>query len=157
MIRSRRLKRRTQHERFGEMPNKTKNWNKLFPIDVKEFKRFNLIKTKIEERARFQTDTQKIGKIREDKVLSALKSLKEKTKIKDFIKTAKFGKLDLMEGIDFRIIYIEKIYKIIDFSVTGQKWIETHRKRYPEIPVLPVFLEESVFSVEKKILRLLGI
>jgi len=153
--RSGRLKRRTQHERLGEMPNKTKLWNQLFPIDEKESGIFNIIRPRIEERSSFQEKEQWIGMIREEKVLSALELLKESKKIKDFIRTRKFSKLDLIDGIDFEIIYVDRKYKILDFSVTGQKWVEEHKKRHPDIPVLVVFLEESINSVEMKILRLL--
>jgi hypothetical protein len=155
LIHSRHLKRRTQHERLGEMPNKTKLWNQLFSIDKKEFGIFNVVRLKIEERAKLQIKEQEIGKIREEKVLSALESLKKKKEIKDFVRTKKFSKLDLMYGIDFEIIYIDKKYNVFDLSVTGQKWIAEHEKSYPEISVLVVYLEESISSIEKKILELI--
>jgi len=149
------LKRRTQHERLGEMPNKTNLWMKLFPMHRQKAAMFNKAKLEIEKRMVFQEKSQEIGKKREQKVFCALQSLKRKKGIKDFIKTKKLGLADLIDGIDFMVIYIDKKYKVLNFSVTGQKWVEEHQRKHPKILILVVFLEESIISIEKKILELL--
>lgn len=155
LMRLGRLKRRTQHQRLGEMPNKAKIWRRLFLEDERQAKIFNKVRQKIEKRTIFQVKAQEIGKIREEKIFEVLQSLKDKRKIVSFLSMAKFSSHDLMDGIDFSIIYINKIYKILDFSVTGKRWAEEHQKRHSEVPVLIVFLKESKRSLEKKILGLL--
>jgi len=152
---SRRFNRRTQHERLGEMPNRTNLWNKLFPIDKKKAETLNRVRLSIKRKAAFQTNAQRIGKIREEKVRRALQSLKDKKKITSFLSTIKFSFSDLIEGIDFRIIYIDKKYEIFDFSVTGKRWVEEHQERHPEIPIIAVRLREDRKSIERKILELL--
>lgn len=155
MARSRRLKRRTQHERLGEMPNRTNLWSKVFPIDGKKAEILNRVRPSIKRKAVFQTNAQRIGKIREEKVRRALQSLKDKKKITSFLSTMKFSFSDLMEGIDFRIIYIDKQYEIFDFSVTGQRWVEEHQEKHPEVPIIAVRLREDRKSIEQKILEIM--
>lgn len=159
MIKLARLKRRTQHERFGErMPSKKTHWEKLFPEEGKMFSRWKKVEPKIKARIenQKQEEAQKIGKRREEKVMEALKELKQKGKIHDFPpKPAGLSYLDLMEGIDFEFIYIDSYcYRICRFSVTGKDWVQEHLKRHPEVPVLAIGLQETQKSIEEKILAL---
>jgi hypothetical protein len=99
-------------------------------------------------------ETQKIGLLREEKVNDALKNLKRKGKIRDYFWSGKLSYADLIEGVDFTFVFVDTKYKICRISVTGWNWIEKHRKRHPEIPILPVGLRESRKSIERKILSL---
>jgi hypothetical protein len=151
-----RLKRRTQHQRFGErMPSKKTHWLKLFPHEIKVSNIEDKVQKKIQPRLVSQEVTQRIGKIREQKVLNALQDLKNRREIRDFLPVAKLSYLDLIEGVDFVFIYIDGCYKICKFSVTGGKWVEQHKQQHPEIPVLAIGLGESQESIEQKIMNLI--
>ena len=147
-----RHRRRTQHERLGEMPNKRIRWLKLFPGEGKIVGLLDLVRQKIKARMAYQAEDQKIGAMREEKVMEALKELKQKGEIHDYLPSAKFSHLDLIEGIDFVLVYINGCYKICRFSVTGEKWVKKHQQRHPEIPVLSIGLKESQKSIKRKIL-----
>jgi len=155
LARSKCLRRRTQHERLGEMPNRTNLWTKLFSKNEKEAKDLNKVRSNIKRKAMFQTNAQRIGKIREEKVRRALQSLKDKKKIVSFLPTMKFSFEDLIEGIDFMFIYVNGTYQTCRFSVTGHRWVKEHQERHPEIPVIAVRLKEGKWSIEKKILDLI--
>lgn len=156
MARSKRLKRRTQHQRLGEMPNRTALWTKLFPISEKKAEILKKVKVKILQKTIPQTKEQKIGEIREQKVQHALQALKDKKQIVSYLRTAKFSFSDLIDGVDFMFIYVRRTYQTCRFSVTGHKWIEEHQKNHPKIPVIAVYLEETKKSVERKILKLMA-
>jgi len=129
---------------------------RLFPHDVDKAEILAKLSSKVKKEMKFQADTQKIGKIREEKVSNALQSLKEKGEIKSFFQTEKLDHADLMEGVDFVFRYIDGPYeKFCNFSVTGQKWVKQHEKDHPEIPVIDVYLKETKESIERKILKLL--
>jgi len=153
---SKRLKRRTQHERLGEMPNRTNLWTKLFSKNEKEAKNLNKVRSNIRRKAMFQTNAQRIGKIREEKVQHALQALKDKKKIVSYLRTAQFSFEDLIEGIDFIFIYVDGTYQACRFSVTGYRWVREHQENHPEIPVIAVRLKEGKWSIEKKILDLIA-
>jgi hypothetical protein len=155
LARSKRLKRRTQHQRLGEMPNRTKLWTELFPISEKKAEILKKVKVKILQKTIFQTKEQKIGEIREQKVQYALQALRDKKKIVSYLRTAKFSFSDLIDGVDFMFIYIDRTYQTCRFSVTGRKWIKEHQKNHPNIPVIAIYLEETKKSIERKILELI--
>lgn len=155
LARSRRLKRRTQNQRLGEMPNKTNLWSKLFKEDIKKAKTLNRVRTSIKRKIIYQINEQRVGMIREEKVRRALQALKDKKKIMSFLSTAKFSFADLIEGIDFMFIYVNGTYQTCRFSVTGYQWAKEHEERHPEVPVIAVKLQESRWSIERKILNLI--
>ncbi len=147
-------RRRTQHERLGEMINKRVLWSRLFPGEEEIFTLFVRIRQKIKARMVYQKKSQKIGVLREEKVKEALNDLKQKGEIHDFLPHGKLSYTDLIKGIDFIFVYIDGCYKTCRFSVTGEDWIQKHLQRHPEIPVLAIGLSENQKSIEKKILAL---
>ena len=112
------------------------------------------IRPKVEKEIKEQVDAQLIGQIRERKVIAALKDLKEKRKIRDYLPSARNSYANLIQGVDFTLIYVNETYKTCYFSVTGPKWVRGHLERHPEIPVLSIDLRESKKSIERKILAL---
>lgn len=158
MIKLARLRRRTQHERLGErMPIKRTHWLKLFPGEEEIVGLWAKVKLKIKAKIenQKQEEAQRIGKIRGKKVMEALTELKLKREIHDFPPPAEHSYLDLIEGIDFEFVYIDShCYRICRFSVTGEKWVQKHQERHPEVPVLAIGLSESQKSIEEKILAL---
>jgi len=93
---------------------------------------------------------QKIGKIREHKVILALEHLKKHGIIKDYLQTAKLSFSDLMRGIDFYIIFVDDKYRSQAFSVTGLAWLDSHLEKHPEIPVLTISLKVILKNPQKK-------
>lgn len=112
------------------------------------------VRPKIQQEVFWQSETQNIGKLREEKVSKALKSLKKKGEIRDYRWLGKLSYYDLIEGADFIFIYIDGHYKICYFSVTGKRWIEKHQKNHPEVPVLTIGLREEEESIKEKIIAL---
>ena len=130
-------------------------WLKLFPEEVRKSAFLYNVRPKIKEKILLgQPETQRIGRLREQKVNEALKNLKKKEEIRDYFWSGKLSYADLIEGVDFIFVYVDTKYKICRFSVTGWNWVEKHRKKHPDIPILPVGLKESRESIERKILSL---
>lgn len=151
----RRLKRRTHKERSGEGKRwKSNDWLKVFPRETKKAKTLAKVQPKIQEKMLKEPGAQIIGRLIEEKVSDALQNLKKKREIRDYLETGKLSYADLIEGVDFIFIYIDGIYRICRFSVTGWKWLGEKQERYPEIPILPITLEESIESIEQKIIAL---
>jgi len=128
------------------------DWRKFFP---EFFNQGNLLERM---KRRIQPGDQgelQVGKIREEMVKQALEDMKDKNQIRGYIQTEKFGYLDLIEGIDFIITYVDDKYYACHFSVTGPKWVEKHKEKHPEIPVISVRLDESQDSIKIKILALI--
>ena len=152
---AKRLKRRTQRKRLGEKwPTKRSHWLKLFPREIQMVEDLNRVRLKIEGKTLKQSESQIIGKLRERKVAIALKNLKEQGKIFGYLVPGKLSYYDLIEGVDFLFVYVDVAYKICRFSVTGKKWIEIHQRKHPEIPVIPIDLDENIEFIEQKILFL---
>jgi len=133
---------------------KIEDWIKLFPHEVARSAVLIRVRPKIEKKIEGQIKTQPIGRIREKKVTTALEDLKQKGEIRDYLLSARDSYTNLIQGIDFIFIYVNGIYRICRFSVTGPKWIESHLKRHPEIPVISVDLTEGGESIQSKILAL---
>jgi len=150
------LKRRTHKERLGERKRwKTNDWLKVFPRETKKAKTLAKVQPKIQEKMLKEPEAQNIiGRLREEKVSDALQNLKKKREIRDYLETGKLSYADLIEGVDFIFIYVDGIYRICRFSVTGWKWLEEKQEKHPEIPILPITLEESMKSIEQKIIAL---
>jgi len=152
---TKRLKRRTQRERLGEKwPTKRSHWLKLFPREIQRTENLNRVRPKIEKKILGQPQAQEIGELREKKVLDALEDLKEKREIQNYLSQGKLSYADL-GGVDFIFVYVnDGAYKVCRFSVTGERWIKKHQERHPEIPVIPVDLNESRESIEQRVLAL---
>ena len=152
---SKRLRRRAQKERLGERwPRRKSHWLKLFPQEIQMVENFNKARPVIEAKTLKKPRAQEIGRLREEKVLEALQSLKKEGEIHDFLWPGKLSYTDLIEGVDFIFIYVDGCYKVCRFSVTGRKWVKQHKKRHPEVPVFSVDLKESKKSIEYKIISL---
>lgn len=127
------------------------DWKNLFPGF---FNRGNLLERM---RARIKPGSEeelRIGEIREKMVMQALETMKEQGKIRDYIRTEKLGYQDLISGVDFIITYVNDKYRACHFSVTGPNWVEKHREKHPEIPVISIKLNENQESIKEKILAL---
>ncbi len=94
-----------------------------------------------------------IGKWREEKMTSLLQELKKGKFIHDFLKTDDLSFQDIVEGIDFFIVYVDNAYKFYPLSVTGKKWIKEHKRRHPEIPVIDVAESDTAVSMRGKIMK----
>jgi hypothetical protein len=130
---------------------KREDWKKAFP-DF--YQRGNLLK-KIKIKIRVEDKKALvIGETREKMVMTVLEKMKRQGKIRDYIRTEKFGYLDLILGVDFIITYVNDKYRVCQFSVTGPAWVKGHKERHPEIPIVSVKLNENKESIEKKILKL---
>lgn len=147
-----RLKRRTRKQRL----NKRAIIEKLFAKEIKKERILTKARQRIEKKMLQQPEIQIIiGNIREQKVLEALQSLQEKREIHGFEPAGNLSYANLIEGIDFSVVFVNAgSYEICPFSVTGKRWIEHHKKRHPEIPIFPVEIWETTESIEKKILAL---
>ncbi len=93
-----------------------------------------------------------IGIKRQKKVAEALKWLKNKRIIRDFLETEEMTYPDLIKGIDFYICVVKDRYEVYCLSVTGERWVAKHQKRHPENSVIAVDLCESQTSIRQKIL-----
>ncbi len=118
------------------------------------FLRYIGVRKKIQKKIEKFPEKQVIGDLREKKVLKALINLKNQGLIRDFIRTEKLSYSDVMLGIDFYCIFVNKKYQVCSFSVTGSQWVETHFKKHPEIPIVVIDIKESQSSIERKILNL---
>lgn len=130
-----------------------KDWETLFPKEVQQADFMARIRPKVQEKIESQQEEQKIGEKIEKKVLAALEDLKNKRKIRDYFWSKKLSYADLI-GIDFLFIYVDDVYRVCSFSVTGRNWIRKHMEKHPEIPVIAVRLNESKQSIQEKILAL---
>lgn len=133
---------------------KIMDWLRLFPKEMRRDKILANIRPKVEKSIKEQADAQLIGQIREKKVIAALEDLKKKGKIRDYLPSARDSYANLIQGIDFVLIYVNDTYKVCYFSVTGPKWIKSHLQKHPEIPVLSIDLTESKKSIQSKVLAL---
>ena len=96
----------------------------------------------------------KIGKRRQEKMITPLQELKEEGIIRDFLETGDLSFQDVMKGIDFFVVYVDdKSYKVLSLSVTGEGWIRQHRVRHPEIPIIAINLSDTPASIKNKIME----
>ena len=147
-----RLRRRIRKKRL----NKRAIIEKLFAEDIKKERILTKARQRIKEKILQQPEIQIIiGDIREQRVLEALQNLQEKGEIRGFEPAGNLSYANLIEGIDFTFVYVTSdIHKTCPFSVTGERWIDHHKERHPEIPVIAIDIWESRESIERKILAL---
>ena len=97
-----------------------------------------------------------IGKEREKRVLAVLQKLKEEGII-NFVPTGNLSFGDITRGIDFFIVYVgDTIYKVCALSVTGERWVEKHKQRHPEVPIIAVDFLDTSASIKNKIIELIN-
>lgn len=133
-----------------------KDWLDLFPQEIQQSIILAEVRPRIEEKITKQAQSQLIGQLRKRKVAAALGNLKKKGEIRDYFQSGEMSYANLIEGVDFTFIYIEDVYRVCYFSVTGLKWAKKHLIKHPQIPVLVIGLNEKRRSIEKKILSLKG-
>ena len=120
-------------------------------------KKFYEICDEIRKRRPFQYWSYKIGKKREEKVISSLRELKKEGIIRDFLQTGNLSFQDVMEGKDFFLVYIRGAkYRVCPLSVTGERWAEGDRERHPEIPVVTISLSDTSTSIKNKIIEVIN-
>ena len=121
--------------------------------------KFWALREEIRERRRFSQEqwSYEIGRKRQEKTSLLLQELKEEGSIHDFLPTGDLSFQDIMEGIDFFIVYIDSTrYKICPLSVTGERWIGGHQDRHPEIPVIAINLSDTSAFVKNKIIEVIN-
>lgn len=84
---------------------------------------------------------------------SFLQDLKDKRIIRDFMETPDLSFSDIVKGIDFYIVYVDTKYKIYPLSITGERWLEGHELKHPEIPVICVSENDTTASMKEKVLE----
>ena len=94
-----------------------------------------------------------IGKRREDKVESLLQELKDDKIIDDFLPTGNLSFQDIVKGIDFFVVYVDATYKVCRLSITGERWVEEHKRKHPEIPIVAVNPSDSPAFIKNKIME----
>ncbi len=98
-----------------------------------------------------------IGRRREQRTAVVLQEMKNEGLIRDFLPTGDLSFQDIMEGIDFFIVYIGSTrYKICPLSVTGKRWLKEHKRRHPEIPVIDIAENDMAASVKNKIMEVIN-
>jgi len=98
----------------------------------------------------------KVGKLREKMVSDVLSNMKENKEISDFLSSGNLSSTDIFDGIDFYIVIIDKEYKSIPISVTGPDFVEEHKRKHPDIPVVAVKLSSSYEEIRTKILEIIN-
>ena len=93
-----------------------------------------------------------IGKRKEMLVMKVLEELKEVGTIRDFVPSGNRSYSDMEGGIDvFATRVGEKGYQVIPLSITGRKWVEKHKNKHPEVPVIEVNSWESYSTIKKRV------
>lgn len=134
---------------YGARGNRTfKNKKKKGVIELKRVKmaKFFLLREKIREEIANNGDWlgRKIGEQREKLVAKILEELKESGIICGFVPSGRHSYPDIKEGVDFYAVRIgEEKYQVVPLSITGKAWVEKHKERHPEIPVVEINSWES--------------
>ena len=100
-----------------------------------------------------------IGRKRQEKMSSLLQELKDEEGgiIRGFLQTGDLSFQDVVEGIDFFVVYIDGTYKVCPLSVTGKRWLEEHKSKHPEVPVIDITETDTAVSVKEKIMEAIKI
>ncbi|MBU2219856.1 hypothetical protein KJ784_00955 [Patescibacteria group bacterium] len=125
---------------------------------MKELKRTKFLRLREEIRKKRQSPQEQpsyeVGKRRQEKIILLLQELKEEGIIRDFLQTSDLSFQDIVKGIDFFIVYVDSTrYRICSLSVTGGRWLEEHKCRHPEIPVIGITENDTAVSVKSKIME----
>lgn len=93
-------------------------------------------------------------KARKNLANEALRELKKKSMIHDFLSTGDLNVINLLRGIDFYVVYIDgRKHRAFPLSIRGRQYVDICQKRHPKNAVIGVDLYESRESIKSKILR----
>ncbi|MEW6617359.1 MAG: hypothetical protein AB1333_02980 [Patescibacteria group bacterium] len=127
---------------------KKKKTKKITLAEIRE-----LVRTKASKDSIYSINK---GLYREDLVMLTLIEMKKKKEIFDYIKSGRFGRMDL-KGIDFVVIVIRKAkYEPIRISITGPQWISYHKEKHPNIPILCVEDGDDINRIKEKLLKVIN-
>jgi len=126
--------------------------------EVKELKRTKFLALREEIYKKKQSPqeqwSREVGRKRQEKMTSLLQELKDGRIIRDFLPTGDLSFQDIVEGIDFFVVYIDRTrYRICPLSVTGEKWVVEHKLKHPEVPVIDIAENDTAASVKSKIME----
>ncbi len=96
-----------------------------------------------------------VGKKRQEKMISFLQELKDEEGriINDFFPAGDLSFQNIVEGIVFFIVIVDGTHKFCPLSVTGERWVEKHKRKHPEIPVISITESDTAASVKSKIME----
>jgi len=124
-------------------------------------KKFLLIREEIRRKRQSPQEQQsyEIGRKRQEKMKSFLQELKDEEGgiIRGFLQTGDLSFQDVAEGTDFFIVHIDSTYKFYPLSVTGERWVEEHKLKHPEIPVISITESDTTASVKNKIMEAINL
>lgn len=121
--------------------------------------KFLMIREEIKRQRKSPGELQsyKIGKRREQRTADVLQEMKDRGLIRGFLPTGDLSFQDIEKGIDFFVVYIGSTkYGICPLSVTGEEWVEKHRDRHPEIPIIAINLSDTPASIKSKIMEVIN-
>ena len=123
-------------------------------------KKFLLIREEIRKKRQSPQEQRsyEIGKKRQEKMASFLQELKDEEGgiIRGFLQTGDLSFQNVVEGIDFFIVYIDSTrYRFFPLSVTGERWLEKHKRKHPEIPVIDIIENDTAASIKNKIMEVI--
>ena len=122
----------------------------------KKWEKFLLIREEIKKQRESPEGLRsyEIGKRREQRMADILQEMEKSELIRGFAPSGNLSFQDVMEGIDFFVVYVDgKIHRFLPLSVTGERWIEKHRKQHPEIPIIDIAESDTAASVKSKIME----
>lgn len=98
---------------------------------------------------------EEIGFRRESRVEKILRQLQKKGIIRGFVKSSKRDPTD-RQGIDFVVVKVGRaFYEVFPVQVTGRNWVENHKERHPQVPIVVVELSIPDEQIQKKIVEIL--
>ena len=123
-------------------------------------KKFLLIREEIRKKRQSPQEQRsyEIGKKRQEKMASFLQELKDEEGgiIRGFLQTGDLSFQNVVEGIDFFIVYIDSTrYRFFPLSVTGERWLKKHKRKHPEIPVIDIIENDTAASIKNKIMEVI--
>ena len=123
-------------------------------------KKFLLIREEIRKKRQSPQEQRsyEIGKKRQEKMASFLQELKDEEGgiIRGFLQTGDLSFQNVVEGIDFFIVYIDSTrYRFFPLSVTGERWLEKHKRKHPEISVIDIIENDTAASIKNKIMEVI--
>jgi len=122
----------------------------------KKWEKFLLICEKIKKQRETPEGLRnyEIGKRREQRVAGILQEMENSGLIRGFAPPGDLSFQNVVEGIDFFVVYVDAgSYRFLPLSVTGERWIEKHRERHPEIPIIDIAEKDTTVSIKNKIIE----
>lgn len=100
--------------------------------------------------------SREIGQWREHVVIEVLEDLKKSKVIRDYIAPGSLSHADVERGIDTFIVWVgEKKYHVVPLSITGETWVEKHKEKHPEIPIIAIKFGEDSLVIKKMIMAVI--